>query len=174
MLKNLKIQWMQLRWPVVISAALLMPLSLNAPAISQPILETAQKPTTNNVRRLLRINRRLWNEQNIRNYRYTLTNGCFCLPEARGPVVITVKNGITTSIKSVATGKQVSNPEFFERFKTIPKLFDVIADAIADKADNIDVQYNPKLGYPTQIAIDYDFQIADEELYLTIENFQVL
>ncbi|OCQ96060.1 hypothetical protein BCD64_11930 [Nostoc sp. MBR 210] len=172
MLKNLKIKWVQLRWPVVISAALLMPLSLNAPAISQPILQTTQKPAGNDLRQL-RINRRLWNEQNIRNYRYTLFNSCFCVPEARGPVVITVKNGVTTSI-TTTTGKPVSNPEFFERYKTIPKLFNVIADAIARKADNIDVQYNSKLGYPTQIAIDYDFQIADEELYLTIENFQAL
>lgn len=172
MLKNLKIQWMQLRWPVVISAALLMPLTLNLPAISQPILQTTQKAAGKDFRQL-RINRKLWNEQNIQNYRYTLSNSCFCIPEARGPVVITVQNGITTSI-TTTTGEPVSNPEFFERYKTIPKLFNVIADAIARRADNIDVQYNSALGYPTQISIDYSFQQADEELFLTIENFQEL
>ncbi|BBD59938.1 hypothetical protein NIES2109_27300 [Nostoc sp. HK-01] len=50
----------------------------------------------------------------------------------------------------------------------------MIADAIARRADNIDVQYNRQLGYPTQISLDYSFQQADEELYLTIENFQAL
>ncbi|MBU7583131.1 MAG: hypothetical protein KAF91_09525 [Nostoc sp. TH1S01] len=172
MLRNFKIQWMQLHWPIVISAALLMPLSFNTPAISQSTVETAQKSANEDLRQLRR-NRRLWNQQNIRNYRYTLSNSCFCTPEARGPVIITVKNGITASI-TTTTGEPVSNPEFFERYKTIPKLFNVIADAIARKADNIDVQYNNQLGYPTQISIDYSFQQADEELYLTIENFQTL
>nr|WP_044501101.1 DUF6174 domain-containing protein [Nostoc sp. PCC 7107] len=161
-----------MRWPVVISAALLMPLSLNTPAISQSTVETAQRSAANNLQQL-RFNRRLWNQQNIRNYRYTLSNSCFCVPEARGPVIITVKNGITTSI-TTTTGVPVSNPEFFERYKTIPKLFNVIADAIARRADNIDVQYKNQLGYPRQISIDYSFQQADEELYLTIENFQAL
>ncbi|MBE9206570.1 hypothetical protein IQ244_08585 [Nostoc sp. LEGE 06077] len=168
MLNNINIQWRQLRWPLVISAGLLMPLSLNTPAISQSAVEIAQKPVANLIK-----SRRLWNQQNIRNYRYTLSNSCFCAPAARGPVIITVKNGIATSI-TTTTGEPVSNPEFFERYKTIPKLFNVIADAIARKADRIDVQYNRKLGYPTQISIDYSFQQADEELFLTIENFQAL
>lgn len=174
MLKNVRFQWLHLRWAVVMGAGLLIPLNLNAPASSYTPVEIAQaKPATSNLGKF-RVNRRLWKQQNILNYRYTLTNSCFCVTEARGPVIITVRNGITTSIKSVATGKEVSNPEFFERYKTIPKLFNVILDAIARKADSIDVQYNTKLGYPTQINIDYNRQTADEELYLTIENFQIL
>jgi hypothetical protein len=174
MLKNFIFQWMYLRWAVVMGAGLLISLNLAAPATSYTPVEIAQtKPATSNLGKF-RVNRRLWKEQNIVNYRYTLTNSCFCIPDARGPVDITVRNGITTSIKSVATGKEVSNPEFFERYKTIPKLFNVISDAIARKASNIDVQYNPQRGYPTQINIDYNRQVADEELYLTIENFKAL
>jgi len=170
MLKKFRFQWIHLRWAVVIGAGLLMPLNLNAPAISHTTIEIAQKkPVITNFRK----SRRLWNQQNIRNYSYQLSNSCFCVPEARGPVIITVKNGITTSI-TTPTGEKVSNPEFFERYKTVPKLFDVIADAIARRADNIDVQYNSALGYPTQINIDYSTQQADEELYLTIENFKKL
>ncbi|WP_242051660.1 DUF6174 domain-containing protein [Nostoc sp. FACHB-280] len=172
MLKNFKTQLMQLRWPIVMSAALLMPLSFNTPAISQSTVEIAQRPANEDLRQLRR-NRRLWNQQNIRNYRYTLSRSCFCAPAARGPVIITVRNGITASI-TTTTGEPVSNPEFFERYKTIPKLFNVIADAIARRADNVEVTYNSQRGYPTQISIDYSFQQADEELFLTIENFQEL
>jgi hypothetical protein len=46
----------------------------------------------------------------------------------------------------------------------------VIKDAIARNASSLTVKYDPKLGYPTQINIDYDQQMADEELYLTIEK----
>ncbi len=114
----------------------------------------------------------MWNNQNISNYRYTFSNGCFCIPEARGPVIIEVRNGKIKSITSVATGQPVQNPEYFQKYNTIPKLFNVIQDAINRKAYSLDVAYNPRLGYPTQINIDYNSQIADEEIYLTIENFE--
>ena len=123
--------------------------------------------------RKLKINQQLWNEQNISNYRYTLTRSCFYTTEARGPVIIEVRNGRTASVTSVATGQQV-NPELFQKYDTTPRLFDVIRDAIAKKASSLTVQYNSTLGYPTQINIDYDSQIADEEVYLTIENLQVI
>ncbi|WP_242048522.1 MULTISPECIES: DUF6174 domain-containing protein [Nostocaceae] len=170
--RNFKTHLMQLRWPIMISTALLMPLSFNTPAISQSTVKIAQRPAANDLQQLV-VNRKLWNQQNIRNYRYTLSRSCFCAPAARGPVIITVRNGITASI-TTTTGQPVSNPEFFERYKTIPKLFNVIADAIARRADNVDVTYNSRRGYPTQISIDYSFQTADEELFLTIENFQTL
>ncbi|MFS0518240.1 DUF6174 domain-containing protein [Nostoc sp. UIC 10607] len=162
-----------MRLPIIISAGLLLSFGLNLPVMSKSPIEIAQSPTKNNnldLRRL-QFNRHLWNQQNISNYRYTFSNGCFCIPDARGPVVIEVRNGQTTSITSVATG-QVVNPEFFQNYKTIPKLFNVIQDAINRQAFSLNVSYSPGLGYPTQIEIDYNSQIADEEIYLTIENFE--
>ena len=121
----------------------------------------------------MRFNKRLWEQANIYNYHITVSNSCFCIPDARGPVVIRVRNGQTTSITSVATGKPV-NPQFFQKYDTIPELFNIIQDAINRKASNLDVEYNAKLGYPTKINIDYNSQIADEEIFVTIENFQEL
>ncbi len=157
---------------VIIAAGLLLSVGLNAPVMSQSPMEIAQAEISNNLNsRRLQFNRRLWNQQNIANYRYTFSNGCFCIPEARGPVVIEVRNGQTTSITSVATGEPV-DPQFFQKYNTIPKLFNVIQDAINRRAFSLNVRYDTRLGYPTQIDIDYESQIADEELYLTIENFQ--
>ncbi|MEH2050193.1 DUF6174 domain-containing protein [Nostoc sp.] len=48
----------------------------------------------------------------------------------------------------------------------------MIQDAINRNAFSLNVRYNSKLGYPTQIDIDYNSQIANEEIFLTIENFQ--
>ncbi|MEH2259130.1 DUF6174 domain-containing protein [Nostoc sp.] len=165
-----------MRLPILISATLLLSLGLNLTAISETTAEKAQyqTQTNNNLNsRRLRFNKRLWEQANIYNYRITVSNSCFCIPDARGPVVIQVRNGQTTSITSVATGKPV-NPQFFQKYDTIPELFNVIQDAINRKAFNLDVEYNAKLGYPTKINIDYNSQIADEEIFLTIENFQEL
>jgi Family of unknown function (DUF6174) len=161
-----------MRLPIIISATLLLSLGINLPAISQTTAEKVQCPRNHNLNlRQLKFNRSLWDQANISNYRITVSNSCFCIPDARGPVVIEVRNGQTTSITSVATGKPV-NPQFFEKYRTIPKLFNVVQDAINREAFSLDVRYDPKLGYPTQINIDYDSQIADEEIFLTIENFQ--
>ncbi|BAY65157.1 hypothetical protein NIES22_52600 [Calothrix brevissima NIES-22] len=164
-----------MRLSIILSAGYLILLGLNVPVMSQPPIEIAQSPVRTNLnQRKLQFNRRLWEKQNILNYRYTFSNGCFCIPDARGPVVIEVRNGKTRSITSVETGLRVTNPEYFENYNTIPKLFNVIQDAIARQAFSLDVNYSARYGYPTQINIDYNAQIADEELYLTIENFQVL
>ncbi|MCW5317269.1 hypothetical protein GTQ43_26730 [Nostoc sp. KVJ3] len=161
-----------MRLPIIISTVLLLSGGFNLPAMPQTPTETVKSPANNNLNlRRLNFNRRLWNQANISNYRYTFSNGCFCIPDARGPVVIEVRNGQTTSITSVATHQPV-NPQYFEKYKTIPKLFNVIQDAINRNAFSLNVRYNPKLGYPTQIDVDYDSQIADEEIYLTIDNFQ--
>ncbi|WP_445634235.1 Beta-lactamase-inhibitor-like PepSY-like domain-containing protein [Nostoc sp. DSM 114161] len=162
-----------MRLSIIISVGLLLLTGLNLPVMSQPPIEVAQLAANNNLaQRRLKFNRNLWNKQNISNYRYTLSNSCFCIPEARGPVIIEVRNGETTLITSVATGQPVENRELFQNYNTIPKLFNLIQDAIARKASNLDVNYSPKLGYPTQINIDYNSQIADEEIYLTIENLE--
>ena len=163
----------------VIGSALLFSIGFSLPAISQvpePIERSQPSNNGNSLRLELRkliFNRRLWKKQNISNYRYTLSNSCFCIPEARGPVIIEVRNGETVSVTSEATGEEV-NPDFFQRFDTILELFDVIRDAINRRADSLDVRYDARLGYPTNISIDYDVRIADEELFLSVTNFEVI
>ncbi|MDZ8236564.1 MAG: DUF6174 domain-containing protein [Nostoc sp. ChiQUE01a] len=161
-----------MRLSIIITVGLLVFAGLNLPVMSQSPVEIAHSSAKKNLeQRLLNFNRRLWNKKNISNYRYTFSNGCFCIPDARGPVIIEVRNGQTTSITSVETGQPV-NPDFFDNYNTIPKLFNVIQDAINRQAYSLDVDYSPRLGYPTQINVDYNSQIADEEIYLTIENFE--
>jgi hypothetical protein len=163
-----------MRLPVVINIGLMLFLGLNTPVLSQSPIDRSQSSAVSNLNlRRFQFNRNLWNQRNISNYRYTLSNSCFCLPDARGPVVIEVRNGQTTSITSVATGQPV-DPQFFQQYNTIPKLFDVIQDAIDRRAYSLNVRYNHRLGYPTQIDIDYSSQLADEEVYLSIENFQII
>lgn len=164
-----------MRLPIVISAVLALSLGLSAPVIAQFPIEPAPSSQTNlrPQSKQLKINRRWWRKANISSYRYTFSNGCFCIPEARGPVVIEVINGQTTSITSADTGEPV-NPEFFQSFDTIDKLFRVIRDGIKRKADRLEVEYDSKLGYPTNIIIDFSFQIADEELFLEISDFEVI
>ena len=121
----------------------------------------------------LRQHRQLWRNQNISSYRYTLQVSCFCTPEVTQPVVIEVRNNRVTSITAANTGKPV-NQEYFRQYNSVPKLFNIVQNAIAKNAASMSITYHPTLGYPTQINIDKDAQMADEEIYLTIENLQVI
>ncbi|MBD2356461.1 hypothetical protein H6G41_17820 [Tolypothrix sp. FACHB-123] len=160
-----------MRLPILITTGLLLTLSLNTPVLSQPVNPAPQSPAiANSQLQQLTANRQLWRKQNIRNYRYKLSRSCFCVPQAREPVMVTVRKARRTWITDGA-GKAVER-ELFQQYDTVPKLFNLIEDAIAKKASNLTVQYDSKFGYPTQINIDYDSQMADEELYLTIENLQ--
>ncbi len=58
--------------------------------------------------------------------------------------------------------------------KTIEELFKIIEDAIKRNADEILITYDPTLGYPTRVAIDYLKILADEEMTYTVENLSKL
>ena len=139
------------------------------------VLGRGKTPTAqnSNATQQLQRSKQLWAKPKISNYRYTLRRSCFCLPKSTEPVSIAVRNGKVTSMVAVSNGQPV-NREDFAKYDSIAKLFNIVEDAIAKKAHQLSVTYHPTLGYPTQINIDYDQMMADEELYITVENLQPL
>jgi hypothetical protein len=161
-----------MRLPITIGAILLASLSFNAPVFSASPVQVAQTlPTNKSNLKQLRINQRLWNRQNIKNYRYTVTNNCFCIPEFRGPSIVEVRNGVTVSITNAETGQPV-NSDLFRPYSTVPRLFNLIRNAISSGEPELTVTYNPQLGYPTEINIGN--LAADAGIFTTISNFEEL
>jgi hypothetical protein len=130
-------------------------------------------PGTNEGQKELSQKQQLWTTQKALNYRYTLENSCFCIPEATQPVSIEVRDGERISIKAVKDGSSV-NEEYFAAYDTIPKLFDLLQAAYNKKANRISVSFDPKLGFPTRIFIDFAQNIADEEIRLDIYGFEMI
>ena len=54
---------------------------------------------------------------------------------------------------------------------TIDGIFDQIQNAIDVNAFLINVTYNDKFGFPENVIVDFELQMADEELYLSVSNF---
>jgi len=133
--------------------------------------ESAQ--AVNQASREVRAQQRLWNQQRLRNYRYTLEVSCFCVPEMRQPVVIEIQDGVPVSYTYEATG-QPAEASYFERYSTVPKLFNLARAALYRTPNSMTMQFDPELGYPTQINIDYSAVMADEEIYLKIRDLQAL
>ena len=113
--------------------------------------------------------RRQWERLGIDAYEYDLTIFCFC-PHV-DPVRVQVRADTVFSVILVETGAPVEEPF---RARTIDELFDVIEDAVAQKADQLDVEYDEAFGYPSRIYVDYRITIADEEMTFVAENLRPL
>lgn len=121
-------------------------------------------------------NQNKWKSQNIDHYRYTIAVSCFC-PFAFVEVTYEVQNGevvnqsIQTSPENPVDEEQVN--EFYQPYNTIEKVFDYVGEAVRD-ADDITIEYNSTYGFPTDVSIDWIELAADDEIYLTLSNFEPL
>jgi len=115
---------------------------------------------------------RLWAAQNIASYQYQLQVSCFCPPAVTDPVIIKVRDGTAESVAYAATGMPAES-QFFERYDTLDKLFQVINQALEGKAAEISVSYDETLGFPRQIYIDFVKEAVDDEIAYNVSGFQV-
>lgn len=130
---------------------------------------------TNSVPRELTDNEKLWKDQELDNYDFTLERQCFCPEDWRGPVNIEVRNGNAVSVTYQSDGSVVTEGKF-DDVDTIDKLFILLNNAYAgkgdfeQKADSVDVTYDEQMGYPVTLYIDVSQQMADEEQGYTVTN----
>jgi hypothetical protein len=103
-----------------------------------------------------------WNSLGITDYQYAFQRSCFCAPDFRAPVRIEVRQGQVAEVASVETGQ--ARPT--EGYPTVEDLFARLQAALDSGAENVQVAYDPGLGYPTRFFIDQSTRIADEELWV--------
>ena len=106
--------------------------------------------------------RALWASQDLTNYTFDVTKVCYWL--CMGDVRVTVKDGVITGVTELAS-EVARDPD---TFRTINGLFDLVQDAYNRNAHEVQVEFDPSRGYPTQIWIDYVRMIADEEMGFTL------
>ena len=117
-----------------------------------------------------------WQSQDIEHYRFTIAVSCFC-PFAFVEVTYEVQNGqvvdqsVQTSPDNPVDEAQVS--DFYQPYSTIEKVFDYVGKAL-NEADKTTVDFDPTYGFPTEVAIDWIELAADDEIYLTLSNFEAL
>jgi len=116
-----------------------------------------------------------WNQQGISHYQFNLFVGCFCVFSQDMPLTIEVKDDLIVSME-YASGNPIdaNNIEYFRRFATIDRLFTEVENLVNGEADEVIVTYDPTYGFPAQISIDYIKNAADDELSLTVSDFEAL
>ncbi|MBN1451361.1 MAG: hypothetical protein JW963_10135 [Anaerolineales bacterium] len=121
-------------------------------------------------------NRDKWESQNINHYRFTVAVSCFC-PFAGVEVTYEVLNG---QVVSQSVQSPPDNPvdealvsDFYQAYNTIEKVFDYAEGAI-EEADEITIEYDPTYGFPITVSVDWIELAIDDEMYLTLSNFEPL
>jgi hypothetical protein len=116
-----------------------------------------------------------WTEAGITSYDFTFSRGCFCPVEYVGPYQATVIDGVVTAATYEGVDlleiEVLQTSSYSERVLTVDEVFAEIARAVQD-ADSLEVTYHPDLGYPTSASIDWELQMADEEVFYTLSDLQ--
>lgn len=120
-------------------------------------------------------NKEKWQDANVSHYRYNLFVGCFCVFSQDMPLVIEVKDAEVVSME-YQNGNEIdaSSRELFEKYATIDRIFSELAKDINGEADEVIVTYDPTYGFPAEINIDFIKDAIDDELALTVSNFEKL
>ena len=116
-----------------------------------------------------------WQDADISHYRYNLAISCFCVFSQDMPLIIEVQDGQVVSME-YASGNEIDagSREYFQRFETIDRLFEQLQKDIGGEADEVVVTYNAAYGFPEEVKIDYVLEATDDELWLTISDFEPL
>jgi hypothetical protein len=109
-----------------------------------------------------------WKAYAIHDYTITQSLNCFCFNggvdvkvEVRNDSVIRVRNAMTDSVFSKET---------FQRYKSVNDLFTFMGTIDTTKVAQYIFEYDSTYGFPKNIYVDYNAQIADEEMGYTTKN----
>jgi hypothetical protein len=139
--------------------SLTVALALTIPACSSPFGPTEA--------RLLASARAQWGARAFPDYTFHARHACFCTPEEIGPVRITVRQGSIESVTLLATGEAVDAASWF----TIEQLFERIPlSAKNEGVDDVAVEYDPTLGFPSSVRVKYEAGILDAGEAYTVTN----
>lgn len=113
----------------------------------------------------------LWNALEIRNYTYVYTVSCFCGFTGPNPALITVQNGIVTSVAPAEGAAPVPVTGPVAVWPTIDSLFAIAARAQALKPAVFNIQYDVTYHYPRVIQVDPVERAVDDEITYHADHF---
>jgi uncharacterized protein DUF6174 len=121
----------------------------------------------------LQRNLALWRQAGITSYQMRQENPCACPAGLRGPARVTVRDGRIVSRVLVATGQPVP-PEFARYYNTIEELFSEIQRALDEPFYRVFVEYDPQLGHPTRMRMDWRRDLFDDDIVINVDEMTPL
>lgn len=112
--------------------------------------------------------RSVWDARHPASYTYTIERSCFCV--LLGPLTVTVQDGQVTAI-ALADGTEVRPHD--ARLAAYPISIDALFDYAEEaerSSDRSKIGYDPALGYPAALDIDWDSSIPDDDVTIQVAD----
>lgn len=115
-----------------------------------------------------------WNAYELDSYSIDQTVLCFCPSLNTFTLHVEADSIVEIDLNMSAFELLDITEEQFQEYArqrsyTVDEVFAIIADNL-DSAHQLDVTYHPKYGYPTEMYLDKEANIADEEIRIKMEN----
>lgn len=111
-----------------------------------------------------------WRSNRPAVYEFTYRNRCFCA--GTEPVVITVEADSIVDVSPAEGGGSPPLPE--SRYRTIEGLFVQVAEWQGRDPDHRRLEFDERLGYPTDVFFDFRENVADEEQGFEVTGLRAL
>ena len=121
----------------------------------------------------LESHREQWHEADIQDYSMEFRASCFCGGEFTELVTVEVLQDTIRSVTVVSTGLPVEHMPI-DAWLTVEDLFAAVEQAILGDADELQVTYDPELGYPEFVFIDREEMAIDEEMGYQVFDLEVI
>lgn len=117
-------------------------------------------------------NERRWQAARLRSYSFEYRMMCFCVPDDTERVRITVHDGQVTSVTRVRDGQPARDRH--RGWPTVEQLFGSVRRYLELNPDRLEVEYDPRHGYPRSIVLDIESLAVDDEVSETASSLQPL
>lgn len=117
-----------------------------------------------------------WIAAEVASYRYVYQKYCVCYSGEPPAVVVTVTRGRVSDAfsRDAETGLETpAGDGRLDLYWTIDDLFEKLSAAMAREAI-VTAEYDPELGYPTELFIDDFADFTGEETDLKLTGFEIL
>lgn len=148
-----------MRWYAVLT------LLLVATACNTPL-------SPNELRQLVEAEAR-WASRGFADYAIEARESCFCPPALNQWSRVEVVDGLVDRVTVVATGTDVAE-EDRTRFPTVEYLFDVIRRSNDRDYDELIVEFDPELGFPTRVELHDKPDVTDGGVAYFMRNASAL
>ena len=118
--------------------------------------------------------RQLWQSQQVENYKWNERLSCFCAGVLEWDLF--VKDNLKEKVEfdEINLHQGQTYDDILEKAKTVEEAFDFIETLLSKEIASLIIEYDDQYGFPTEVNIDFDFQIADDETVYLYKGFEII
>ncbi|MDX1552811.1 MAG: DUF6174 domain-containing protein [Marinobacter sp.] len=112
----------------------------------------------------------LWNAKGVSTYQVTVTQTCFCPPDLRQPLRVSVAGREVVDVAGLE--QPLKHRENLDASRlTVDGLFHFIEQSAQRVPHKLEVEYDTRFGFPRRIDYDGHEMIADDEFQYELTDF---